>query len=68
MKKFVELFRIQEESIEVWFPNGRGSVRVRLKDRSELVFTFNDSKRWRLETIESFKEGHLAQARRMMRK
>ena len=68
MKKFVEVSRIGEDRIEQWSPNGKGSVRVRLKDRSELIFTYNDSKRWRLETIESFKEYHLSQARRMMGK
>lgn len=66
MKKFVEVSRIGEDLIELWFPNGKGSVRVRLKDRSELIFTYNDSKRWRLETIESFKECQIAQARRLM--
>lgn len=66
VRKFVEIVRINEDYIKDWIPNGRCSVRIRLKDRSELIFTFQDQKRWRLETIESFKESRLNQARRLM--
>lgn len=40
--------------INVWFPNGRNSIRVRHHNKREYVFTFNGPSDWKLETIESF--------------
>lgn len=37
-----------------WFPNGRNSVRIRQSNGQEFVFTYNGTKDWRLETIDSF--------------
>lgn len=42
--------------VETWFPNGKGSIRVRLKDRQEFIFTYKDHKKWSLETVDAFLE------------
>lgn len=40
---------------EEYFPNGKNSIRIRNRDRSELIFTIsNGSNNWRLETLDSF--------------
>lgn len=43
---------IAENSTE-WFPNGKSSVRVRLKDKQEFIFSYQSEKVWCLETIDS---------------
>ena len=42
------------EKVEIWFPNGRNSIRVRHWNREEFIFTFNNPKDWRFETIDSY--------------
>ena len=49
-KAFMEISRTTEQDIEAWFPNGRDSVRVRLKNKKELIFTYDSPNYWRLET------------------
>ena len=56
LKRFKEIFPIKDDSIEYWFPNGKNSIRVLLKNRVELVLTYLSNKKWRLETVESFNE------------
>lgn len=38
----------------VWFPNGRNSIRSRLSTGAEYIFTFNSTRDWKLETVDSF--------------
>lgn len=40
--------------IDTWFPNGKNSIRVRQTNGKEFIFTFNNHKDWRFETIDSF--------------
>lgn len=56
LEKFKEISHITDDSIDVWFQYGKNSIRVRLKDRTELIFTFSSQKSWRLETIDSYLE------------
>ena len=56
LKRFKEIFPIKDGSIEYWWPNGKNSIRVRLKNSFELVLTYLSNKKWRLETVESFNE------------
>ena len=40
-----------------WFPNGRNSIRVRLNDgKTDLIFTYQNSKVWKIETVDSYLE------------
>lgn len=34
----------------IYFPNGKNSIRIRLKDGNEFVFSFNNDDIWKLET------------------
>lgn len=56
LKKFKEIFPIKDDSVECWWPNGKNSIRVRLTNHIELVLTYSSSKKWRLETVDSFNE------------
>lgn len=56
LKKFKEIFPIKDDNIECWWPNGKNSIRVRLTNHIELVLTYSSSKKWRLETVDSFNE------------
>lgn len=38
----------------MWFPNGKDSVRVRMKNKQEFIFTYHGEKDWSLETINRY--------------
>lgn len=42
---------------EMWFPNGKDSIRVRMKDKREVIFTCGGKDNWKLETMKSFING-----------
>lgn len=43
-----------DNNVDVWFPNGKDSIRVREKNGFEFIFTYHDKNNWKLETINSF--------------
>ena len=45
------------DRIDVWFQNGRNSIRIRQKNGQEFIFTYHSQKDWRFETITSFLNG-----------
>lgn len=53
-KQFKTQFPEYEEHIEDWFPNGKNSIRVRIKNGSDFVFTYNHWTDWCFETVESY--------------
>lgn len=58
-QRVFELFTLyfpnySNENAEVWFANGKNSIRVRLKDKRELIFTYSGQDNWKLETMKSF--------------
>ena len=40
------------DRIDVWFPNGRNSIRIRQKNGQEFIFTYHSQKE-RIEKLES---------------
>lgn len=42
------------ENVATWFPNGKNSIRIRQKNRTELIFTYDGKDDWRFETAKSF--------------
>lgn len=56
-KVFKEYFPANYENVDIWFQNGRNSIRIRYKNGAENIFTFNSSSDWKLETINSFVKG-----------
>lgn len=60
---FQDIFYVTEE-IEDWFPNGKNSIRIRLKETNtlpfavnkgeDLIFTAASRNEWHLETIDSW--------------
>lgn len=53
-KAFLDITRTTEKDIEMWFPNGKDSIRVKFKNRQELIFTYYSKNYWRLETRGAF--------------
>lgn len=42
------------KNVEVWFPNGKNSVRVRQKNGQEFIFSYSGKDDWKFETRKSF--------------
>lgn len=55
-KKFKEYFNVEDSDIDVWFQNGKNSIRVRNKEKREFVFTYESERNWCLDTSEHFLE------------
>lgn len=53
-KQFIKQFPEIAKVIKEWFPNGRNSVRVRLKNGSDFIFTFFTLNDWCYETLDSY--------------
>lgn len=47
-------FSQYKNDVELNFPNGKNSVRVRLYDGNEFIFTYNGKDNWCLETVSSY--------------
>ena len=54
LKIYKSYFPEESSNIEAWFPNGKNSIRVRMKNRTEFVCTLNGKNNWRYDTIDSF--------------
>lgn len=44
----------EAKDIIQWFPNGLNSIRVRLSNKEEFIFTYDSEKRWCYETVDSY--------------
>ena len=53
-KAFELFFPQYTEHINVWFPNGKNSIRIRLANGNEFIFTCDSKGDWRFETLDSF--------------
>lgn len=42
-KHFLEMSNIDQNDIDVWFQNGRNSIRIRLKNKVEVIFTYDSA-------------------------
>lgn len=55
-EKFKERNGLVTDIVVCWFPNGRNSIRVRLRGGGDLIFTYISKKKWKLETVDSYLE------------
>lgn len=54
-EQFVNMFQnLSAEKVEIWFPNGKNSIRIRTVSKREFIFTYNGSDDWILETTNNF--------------
>ena len=51
---FKENIPTYAEIANACFPNGKNSIRVRLVNKKEFIFTYNGKDDWRFETMDSF--------------
>lgn len=54
IKRYQVIFKYSVQDIDTWFPNGKDSIRIRLLNKEEYVFTYKDEKIWILETVNNF--------------
>ena len=47
-------FPMYAANAEEWFPNGKSSVRIKLRNGQELIMTYNSCDDWSLETLDRF--------------
>lgn len=59
---FKKVLPYKAENISVWYPNGKNSIRVRMTDGRELIFTMTGKYDWTLETL-----NHFMQSMKMMK-
>ena len=53
-EKFKECSGSVTDIVSCWFPNGGNSIRVRLADNTDLIFTYKSKKKWKIETVDSY--------------
>lgn len=53
---FKRYFPHTVKHVECWFPNGRNSIRIRLKNHHDFIFTYNGKDDWNFETVNCFIE------------
>ena len=54
-KHFRRLFpNYAYDQLDMWVQNGKNSIRVRLTDHRQFVFTIHNAKDWRFETLDSY--------------
>lgn len=55
-KQFETHFPNYAKEVDVWFPSGKNTIRVRLKNRREFIFTYEGVNNMRFETLNGFIE------------
>jgi hypothetical protein len=53
-ERYAKIFTRDVEDVEVWHPNGFGSVRIRFRNKEEYVFSYVNDSNWRYETLDNF--------------
>lgn len=53
-KQFTGYFLPLSHWVKEWFPNGKNSVRIRMKDGKDYVFTYDGKDDWCFETADCF--------------
>lgn len=54
LKQFKIHFAVKDTDIDCWYPNGKNSIRIRSVTYGDLIFTYHNKKKWRLESVESY--------------
>lgn len=57
LEYFKLLFPLTFEQVVIWFPNGRNSIRVRILNNQEFVFTYTSQREWKFETLDEYMKG-----------
>ena len=53
-KQFGVLFPGYLRESDVWFPAGKNTIRVRMKNKREFIFQYDGQNNMRFETLDSF--------------
>lgn len=56
-KEFANYFPDYAKNSEVWFPTGKNTIRVRLKDKREFIFQYEGMNNMRFETVKRYLKG-----------
>ena len=60
---FRKTFPVYSECVVSWGPIGRNSVKVRLQDNADFVFSYLNDREWQFETIEHFNKNNLERSK-----
>ena len=52
--RFAKYFPNYSSETDIWFPNGKNTIRVRLFDKREFIFRYDGENIIRFETVTSF--------------
>ena len=55
-EKCKEICVLQDSEVTCWYPNGKGSVRVKTDIMGEFIFTYKSKKVWKFESVDSYLE------------
>jgi hypothetical protein len=57
-KDVYEIYKLTFDlgEIDTWWQNGYNSIRVRYENKREVIFTYENTTSWRLETVNKFIE------------
>ena len=53
-RNFKNVYPIDNDAIDCWFPNGKNSIRIRSKVYGDFIFTYQSKKVWKIESVESY--------------
>lgn len=51
--------RPQARNVVEWFPNGKNSIRVRLTNGQDYIFTYINESEWSFETVDRYISTHM---------
>ena len=54
--RYKKMFYMDAPNVKVWYPNGFNSIRIRLFNKDEFVFSYTKDDIWNLETLDNFIE------------
>lgn len=61
---FKKRFSYASNCATYWFPNGKNSIRIRFPDgKPDLIFTYQNMKVWKIETVDSYLESTKVEAK-----
>ena len=58
LEHYTKLIGVTKDQIDTWWPIRYNSIRVRLKNKKEFMFTYTSKTRWKLETYALFMDNY----------
>ena len=56
LEKFLKAYPIDNGNIDCWYKIDESTIRVRLKNRKEMIFTYISSNKWCIESMDAYNQ------------